>query len=108
MTSLLRDRSHAAIREAWTDILRSGRSGVPFGIATVGGVVLAILAPFGMVAAPMAARLIYWVALLNAGTLLGIVLTVLVRRSDLGEGQPLLAAGLVQASNIRAPPKTDA
>ena len=68
-----------------------------FVIASAGAVVLAVLAPFGMGPIKPLVRLLYWLALLNAGTGVGVLVARGVRRWSFCDERPLLGATLVAA-----------
>jgi len=67
-------------------------------IATLGGVVLALLGPLGTDSAPLAQRLAYWLALAEVGVAFGILTSMALRRLlDPGDKHIFLIAALTAA-----------
>ena len=100
-TPPLREPTPAAVRASRLAAFSRGPANA-FLIATTGAVVLAVIAPFGMDPAPLGLRLLYWLGMLNVGTLVGIGVARLVRRWAFCEERPLIGAAIV-AGGITPP-----
>jgi DNA-binding LytR/AlgR family response regulator len=68
------------------------------------GVFMALTGPFGMSAAPLGIRLVYWIGLMAVGTVLANLVARVAVRMDLFERRPWLWAALVAL--VITPPQT--
>ena len=88
-TPSVREQTPSAVRASRSAAFASGGA-QPFLIASGAAVFMALIAPFGMGAAPLATRILYWLAVLNLGTVVGVGIARLSERwSPLGE-RPLV------------------
>jgi len=94
-TGSFRQSRPLAIGASPTDRPRRGLANTPLvrgaAIAVVGGLFLAFSGAFGSSQAPFAGRALYWIGLLEFGTLLNIGLRALVRRSRTVASRPMIS-----------------
>ena len=100
----MNDEAPAQIREMQAEIremrpaTREARTAMPWigfiAMATVPGLVLALIGPFGSFLAPLWARLAYWMPTMTLGALLGAAITIGLDRLPQLKHRPLLALAL--------------